>query len=128
MCSLSNSTPVSSCMYNLNPWTDHQQYKEAIQNSWIVREADDFYAAHITAPEKADAEQDNKGTKDDPEEVFKPLREKNSKRNSGYKHVPHKDKPPQVVARRNARERRRVQAVNSAFVRLRKAVPIENTR
>lgn len=45
-----------------------------------------------------------------------------------YKHVPHRDKPPQLVARRNARERRRVQAVNSAFSRLRKVVPIENNR
>lgn len=55
----------------------------------------------------------------------RPLREKNSNR---YKHVPHREKPPQVVAKRNARERRRVQAVNNAFVRLRKAVPIENLR
>lgn len=53
-----------------------------------------------------------------------PPREKNTR----YKHVPHREKPPQVVARRNARERRRVQAVNSAFVRLRKAVPIVNSR
>jgi hypothetical protein len=45
-----------------------------------------------------------------------------------YKHVPHRDKPPQLVARRNARERRRVQAVNSAFSRLRKVVPIESNR
>ena len=30
------------------------------------------------------------------------------------------------MARRNARERKRVQAVNSAFVRLRKCVPVEN--
>lgn len=43
-----------------------------------------------------------------------------------YKHVPHREKPPQIVARRNARERRRVQAVNTAFSRLRKVVPIEN--
>ncbi|GIY21724.1 BHLH domain-containing protein [Caerostris darwini] len=43
-----------------------------------------------------------------------------------YKHVPHKDKPPHLVAKRNARERRRVEAVNSAFARLRKCVPIEN--
>lgn len=55
------------------------------------------------------------------------LREKNGKKNA-YKHVPHKDKPPQVVAKRNARERRRVQAVNGAFVRLRKAIPIQNVR
>lgn len=47
---------------------------------------------------------------------------------STYKHVPHRDKPPQLVARRNARERRRVQAVNSAFSRLRKVVPIGNNR
>jgi hypothetical protein len=43
-----------------------------------------------------------------------------------YKHVPHCDKPPQVVAKRNARERRRVHAVNQAFVRLRKAIPFDN--
>ncbi|CAG9822749.1 unnamed protein product [Phaedon cochleariae] len=56
-----------------------------------------------------------------------PLREKN-KKNFSCKHVPHKEKPPQVVARRNARERRRVQAVNTAFVRLRKAIPYQNSR
>lgn len=53
---------------------------------------------------------------------------KNSRKISkpSYKHIPHKDKPPHLVARRNARERKRVQAVNSAFARLRKCVPIEN--
>jgi hypothetical protein len=45
-----------------------------------------------------------------------------------YKHVPHHNKPPQLVARRNARERRRVQAVNTAFSRLRKVVPIDSNR
>ncbi|GIY49442.1 achaete-scute-like protein [Caerostris darwini] len=45
---------------------------------------------------------------------------------SSYKHVPHREKPPHLVARRNARERRRVQAVNTAFSRLRKSVPSEN--
>lgn len=50
------------------------------------------------------------------------------KNKNTYKHVPHKDRPPLIVARRNARERRRVQAVNSAFVRLRKIVPIFNSR
>lgn len=58
----------------------------------------------------------------------KPLREKNAKKMVKYIHVPHREKPPQVVAKRNARERRRVQAVNGAFLRLRKAVPIENNR
>ena len=43
-----------------------------------------------------------------------------------YKHVPHCEKPPQLVQRRNARERRRVQAVNNAFVRLRRYIPYEN--
>lgn len=33
-----------------------------------------------------------------------------------------------VVEKRNARERQRVQTVNSAFVRLRKAIPTENPR
>ncbi|CAG9864437.1 unnamed protein product [Phyllotreta striolata] len=53
----------------------------------------------------------------------RPLREKNP-----CKHVPHKERAPQVVARRNARERRRVQAVNMAFVRLKKAIPYQNSR
>ncbi|XP_052823663.1 achaete-scute homolog 1a [Octopus bimaculoides] len=44
---------------------------------------------------------------------------------SSYRHVPHSEKPPHLVARRNARERRRVQAVNNAFVRLRRHVPYE---
>lgn len=42
-----------------------------------------------------------------------------------YKHIPHSLKPPHLVAKRNARERKRVQAVNSAFSRLRKHVPFE---
>ena len=52
-----------------------------------------------------------------------------AKRSSGkstYKHIPHREKAPHLVARRNARERRRVQAVNTAFVRLRRHVPHEN--
>ena len=40
--------------------------------------------------------------------------------------MPHSDKPPQVVAKRNARERKRVHAVNQAFIRLRKVLPFEN--
>lgn len=42
-----------------------------------------------------------------------------------YKHVPHSEKPPHLVARRNARERRRVETVNNAFLRLRKHVPMD---
>ncbi|XP_013385189.1 achaete-scute complex protein T5-like isoform X1 [Lingula anatina] len=49
-----------------------------------------------------------------------------TRRSSAYKHVPHSEKPPQLVARRNARERRRVQAVNNAFACLRRHVPYEN--
>ncbi|KAK5643898.1 hypothetical protein RI129_007743 [Pyrocoelia pectoralis] len=124
MCSVSNPIMVSSCMYSAFG-TD----KDVIQNSWIIREPDDFYTSQITAPTvQADAPHYNENIKDEFEEASRPLREKNSKKNSGQKHVPHKDKPPQIVAKRNARERRRVQAVNSAFVRLRKALPIENTR
>lgn len=44
---------------------------------------------------------------------------------SAYKHVPHSEKPPHLVARRNARERRRVETVNNAFLRLRRHVPLE---
>lgn len=57
-----------------------------------------------------------------------PLKSIKNNNNKSLRHVPHKNKPPQIVERRNARERRRVEAVNSAFIRLRKAVPIENTR
>ncbi|XP_060079845.1 achaete-scute homolog 1-like [Ylistrum balloti] len=55
------------------------------------------------------------------------VKERSSKKSGGgksvYRHIPHSQKPPQVVERRNARERRRVQAVNTAFLRLRKHVP-----
>ncbi|KAG8185126.1 hypothetical protein JTE90_005722 [Oedothorax gibbosus] len=56
----------------------------------------------------------------------KRARGKGSSKSGSYKHVPHREKPPHLVARRNARERRRVQAVNTAFSRLRKCVPAEN--
>ncbi|CAC5386327.1 ASCL [Mytilus coruscus] len=49
-----------------------------------------------------------------------------SSKKSTYRHIPHSEKPPHLVARRNARERKRVQAVNSAFQKLRKHVPFEN--
>ncbi|KAK6169963.1 hypothetical protein SNE40_018473 [Patella caerulea] len=52
-------------------------------------------------------------------------KERNKNRKSPYRHIPHSQKPPHLVAKRNARERRRVQAVNSAFSRLRKHVPYE---
>ncbi|KAG8239621.1 hypothetical protein J437_LFUL019244 [Ladona fulva] len=42
-----------------------------------------------------------------------------------HRHVAHREKAPMAVARRNARERRRVEAVNGAFLRLRKAVPVD---
>ena len=42
-----------------------------------------------------------------------------------YKHIPHSQKPAPLVAQRNARERKRVEAVNYAFLRLRKHVPYE---
>lgn len=44
------------------------------------------------------------------------------------KDTPAGNKPAQVVERRNARERRRVQAVNGAFQKLRKVVPIEENK
>lgn len=50
---------------------------------------------------------------------------RSSSSKSSYRHVPHSEKPPHLVARRNARERRRVQAVNNAFMRLRRHVPYE---
>ncbi len=43
-----------------------------------------------------------------------------------YKHVPHRLKPAPVVERRNARERKRVEGVNSAFTKLRALIPYKN--
>lgn len=122
MCSSSNSTPVPSYTYS-SAWINH---KDADQNTWIVRQTNDFYKAHISSSQGEITKKD-RTLNDDPKNKSKPLKEKNLKK-TGYKHVPHKDKPPQAVAKRNARERRRVQAVNSAFLRLRKAVPIPNNR
>lgn len=111
-----NSTPVSSCMYSTD-WSQksHEQWIEADE------EETQFYSPYtqITLP------QDNNGIKD--ETSTKAFREKKRK-SRGYKHVPHREKPAQVVAKRNARERRRVQAVNSAFGKLRKAIPFEHAR
>lgn len=53
---------------------------------------------------------------------------KKSKKKSAYKHIPHSEKPAHLVEKRNARERRRVEAVNAAFLNLRKAVPLDNKR
>ena len=50
------------------------------------------------------------------------------KKKSTYKHIPHREKPAHLVEKRNARERRRVEAVNGAFLRLRRAVPLDNKR
>lgn len=60
------------------------------------------------------------------EEVGSPSSSKANSCKAKYKHVPHCEKPPQVVEKRNARERKRVQTVNGAFVRLRKFIPYEN--
>ncbi|CAD5123664.1 DgyrCDS11986 [Dimorphilus gyrociliatus] len=53
-------------------------------------------------------------------------KKKKRRSNTTYKHVPHSAKPVQVVAKRNARERKRVQNVNSAFTYLRRHIPYEN--
>lgn len=53
---------------------------------------------------------------------------KRSKKKTAYKHVPHCEKPAHIVEKRNARERRRVEAVNAAFLKLRRAVPLDNKR
>ncbi|CAM1318283.1 Uncharacterised protein g6913 [Pycnogonum litorale] len=50
------------------------------------------------------------------------------KQSATHKHVPHCHKPAHLVAKRNARERRRVEAVNQAFGRLRKSIPNETNK
>lgn len=58
--------------------------------------------------------------------LYKPGRcQKTKCGGNSYKHIPHRLKPAHLVAKRNARERKRVQAVNSAFFKLRKHVPHE---
>ena len=52
-------------------------------------------------------------------------KQKKERKSSSYRHVPHSEKPQHLVQKRNARERRRVQAVNSAFSGLRKHIPYE---
>ncbi|KAK3886952.1 hypothetical protein Pcinc_008923 [Petrolisthes cinctipes] len=59
---------------------------------------------------------------------FNRLRGKRGGGGKSYRHVPHREKPPHLVARRNARERRRVQSVNVAFTRLRRVVPLATGR
>ncbi|XP_045480097.1 achaete-scute homolog 1a-like [Harmonia axyridis] len=55
--------------------------------------------------------------------------EKKVKQNERYfEHSYNRQKGPQLVAKRNLRERNRVQAVNGAFNRLRKAVPFQHAR
>ena len=46
----------------------------------------------------------------------KDRKKSNRKSKSTYKHVPHREKPAHLVARRNARERRRVQVNISIFI------------
>ena len=76
----------------------------------------------LTMTELASNNRSTSGSKGNNKDWKKP----NRKSKSTYKHIPHSEKPPHLVARRNARERRRVQAVNSAFLRLRRHVPYEN--
>ena len=105
---LSSGTPHSAATYPIAPDYGHQhsemmgmsstcQYYNNLQNNQSTQQAR------------------SAGTK-----AAKP------KSRSNYKHIPHREKPPHLVQRRNARERRRVQAVNTAFVRLRRHIPHEN--
>lgn len=113
------STVVPSCAPFTNSWMNLHYHN----HEWIVN------TDHVTAPRYYSDVLTQEVTKEhQKDQMSRALKEKNVKKNNKYIHVPHKDKPPQVVAKRNARERRRVQAVNSAFTRLRKAVPLENNR
>ncbi|KAK9875814.1 hypothetical protein WA026_009600 [Henosepilachna vigintioctopunctata] len=92
----------------------------------------------VTVTREADAtsiqHQKNHSSDEEGDTFFEALssisfREKSTKILSGsIKHVPSRQKPPQLVEKRNLRERNRVQAVNFAFNRLRKAVPIQHAR
>lgn len=118
------STPSISCasFANSSPWMCLHDFNRQYQREWMV-ELD-----HVTVPQYSENSDKDRQLQDD-EMSTGALKENNCKKGIGkYVHVPHRDKPPQVVAKRNARERRRVQAVNSAFIRLRKAVPLDNNR
>jgi hypothetical protein len=62
------------------------------------------------------------------EDCSSTFQEVTGKRKKKLKDTPAVNKPALVVERRNARERRRVQAVNGAFQKLRKVVPIEENK
>ena len=81
----------------------------------------------LQAPEVMNSSQgDQEVTSSDAGVKKKALRK--PKKKSTYKHIPHREKPAHLVEKRNARERRRVEAVNGAFLRLRRAVPVDNKR
>ncbi|GJQ84708.1 hypothetical protein Trydic_g21115 [Trypoxylus dichotomus] len=121
-CNLISTSSISCASFDNFTWTClHDRNRQYHQHQWN-EETD-----QITAPQYNDEGKEKDYRPD--EMPVKVLKEKNCKKiTNRYVHVPHRDKPPQVVAKRNARERKRVQAVNSAFVRLRKAVPLENNR
>lgn len=108
--STNNDHTVPSCMYDTQDFSDI--FAESSTSPWTRRDRVSLTDADYSMEED-----------DDDNEKY-PLKEKNPKNT----HVPHRDKPAQAVAKRNARERRRVHAVNMAFVRLRKMIPIQNTR
>ena len=91
----------------------------------------ELYDMDCHSDESCKLQTDSPGTNDSVSGSFEkslnnPELTENTKDKSRYKHIPHRQKPVQVVVKRNARERRRVQTVNGAFTSLRKHIPYEN--
>ncbi|GAB6022490.1 hypothetical protein CHUAL_006597 [Chamberlinius hualienensis] len=111
---------------------EHELSGEMVTNSSIMKNQDsigNLCSTNVTDSVVQIGETRTTATADRKNKQSITICNKKQKLQSGkfcYKHIPHKEKPPHVVERRNARERRRVQAVNFAFARLRKSVPLEN--
>ncbi|GLV35683.1 hypothetical protein CBL_01166 [Carabus blaptoides fortunei] len=132
---------TSNCEVNPTPagdfWlqrTTYSSFNNEMSSYWIAGATD--VTSRITkyedSPTPADVNARFNSGDEESDEITSDRSTPNEMRRASprnaYKHVPHKDRPPFIVARRNARERRRVQAVNCAFTRLRKVVPIANNR
>ena len=106
-----------SCLYHHQTLKHHSNAKEVsyVHMDWNIQSICD-----LSNPESSSTSSEKRQTNHHRQSSG------TLKSKSTYKHIPHREKPVHLVAKRNARERKRVQAVNMAFMRLRRCVPVEN--